>query len=177
MKYKIIVSLMVGMLVLFPIMVQADDADLEARVAALEKRVAALESQINAASEDATTDEAGMVDGGCSLTFKRFEVSKNYSGEDIVILYFDFLNESGKTISADHKFEVKVFQNDREQPESIAFDNDAGKERYTEFRSGADPVEVAYASNIQDMSDIIVNISNPFISNGDDFVEFTLSLE
>lgn len=188
MKYKILVSLLIGILTLSPITVHANDTDLEARVQALEERVATLESQINSTPEgvsavpeqekvDPGTVETGMVDNGCSLTYKRFEISEDYSGDDIVILYFDFFNGSGRTTSADYKFEVKVFQNDREQSESIAFDNEAGKERYTEFRSGADPVEVAYASNIQDMSDIIVNISNPFISNGDDFVEFTLSLE
>lgn len=188
MKHKILVSLMAGMLMLSPIIAHADDSDLEARIAALEERVAVLEAQINASPEGVSavpeqkevnpgTVETGMVDDGCSLTFKRFEVSENYSGESIVILYFDFFNGSGRTTSADYKFEVKVFQNDREQSETISFDNEAGRERYTEFRSGADPVEVAYASNIQDMSDIIVNISNPFISNEDDFVEFTLSLE
>lgn len=177
MKYKFLVSLMVGMLMISPISAQADDTDLEARIAALEERVAALEAQVNTAPEDSGTGETEMVENGRSLTFKRFEISKDYSGDDIVILYFDFFNGSDRTTSADHSFEVKVFQNDREQPESIAFDCDAGDERYTEFRSGADPVEVAYASSIQDMSDIIVNVSNPFISNGDDFVEFTLSLE
>lgn len=177
---------LIAIMTLMPMTVHADN--LEARVQALEERVAALEAQLNATPEsvsavpeqkevDPGTVETGMVDDGCSLTFNRFEVSENYSGENIVILYFDFFNGSGRTTSADYKFEVKVFQNDREQPECIAFDSDAGKERYTEFRSGADPVEVAYASEIQDMSDIIVNISNPFISNGDDFVEFALSIE
>ena len=115
MKYKILVSLMAGMLMLSPIIAHADDSDLEARIAALEERVAALEAQINASPEGVSavpeqkevnpgTVETGMVDDGCSLTFKRFEVSENYSGESIVILYFDFFNGSGRTTSADYKF-------------------------------------------------------------------------
>lgn len=179
MKNLIALSL-VGVLALTPLTAFADESSLEERIAALEERVSILEAQLNATPEGAPTVhkqvETGMVEAGCSLTFKRFELSKDYSGKDIVILYFDFFNDSGSTKSADHAFEVKVFQNDREQPESFSFDSDAGTERYTEFRSGADPVEVAYASTIQDMSDIIVNISNPFISGGDNFVEFSLSL-
>lgn len=178
-KLIILITIMAFM----PMTVHAED--LETRVQALEERVAALEAQLNTAPSDVPeqekvdpgTVETGMVENGCSLTFKRFEVSKDYSDNDIVILYFDFFNGSGETKSAEYAFEVKVFQNGREQPECIAFDSDAGKERYTEFRSGAGPVEVAYASKIQDTSDIIVNISNPFISNGDDFVEFALSLK
>ena len=177
MKNKLIIGFLVGLMAIAPVTAYAADSDLEARIAALEERVTALEALIGSTPEESGTDETEMVKNGCSLTFKRFEISKDYSGDDIVILYFDFFNDSGRTTSADYSFEVKVFQNDKEQSESISFDNEAGDERYTEFRSGADPVEVAYASNIQDMSDIIVNISNPFIGSGDDFVEFTLSLE
>ncbi len=187
MKNLIALSL-VGVLTLTPLTAFADESSLEERIAALEERVSVLEAKLNATPEDASavhkqeevdpeTVETGMVEAGCSLSFKRFELSKDYSGEDIVILYFDFFNGSGNTKSADHAFEVKVFQNDREQPESFSFDSDAGTERYTELRSGADPVEVAYASTIQDMSDIIVNISNPFISGGDNFVEFSLHID
>lgn len=174
---KLITLTIIAML-LSPILTYASD-DLESRITALEERVSILESQINGTQNETEyeTGEMEMTENGCTLTFKRFEISKDYSDQDIVILYFDFLNDSGRTASADHSFEVKVFQNNKEQPECIAFDNGAGRERYTEYRSGADPVEVAYASDIQDMSDIIVNISNPFISNGDDFVEFSLSLE
>ena len=185
MKNLIAISL-IGVLALTPLTAFADESSLEERIAALEERVSNLEAQLNTPEGASAvhkqeeiapeTVETGMVEAGCSLTFKRFELSKDYSGKDIVILYFDFFNDSGSTKSADHAFEVKVFQNDREQPESFSFDSDAGTERYTELRSGADPVEVAYASTIQDMSDIIVNISNPFISGGDNFIEFSLSL-
>lgn len=184
---RIIASLIVGIMIIAPSSALAEE-DLEARVTALEERVAALEAQIGAPPEgvsavpeqekiDPGTVETGMINNGSSLTFKRFELAKDYNDEDIVILYFDFFNGSGETTSASYEFEVKVFQNGREQEEAFITEIEAGQERYTEFRSGADPVEVAYASHIQDLSDIIVNISDPFFSNEDDFVEFMLSLE
>ena len=183
---RIVVLSVVGLLAITPITAMASE-DLEARVSALEEKVAALEAQIGAAPKgvssvsgqetvDPGTVETGIIEDGCSLTFKRHEIAQNYSGEDIVILYFDFFNGSGKTTSANYEFVVKVFQDGREQDETIAFDTEVPNERYREFRSGADAVEVAYASELQDMSDIIVCLE-PSISWGQNTVEFTLSLE
>lgn len=181
---RFIALALAGVLTIAPMTTPAEEADLQKQIDALTARVEALEAQIGIKSEDVSeqtemdtvTGETEITKHGCTLKFKRYEVSQNYSGEDIVILYFDFFNDSGKTKSADHEFVVKVFQNGREQYETISFDNDAGHDRYTEIRSGTDAIEVAYASELQDMSDIIVNLS-PFIGSSDEFVEFTLSLE
>lgn len=183
---RLAVLSMVCLLAGVPITVMASE-DLEARVAALEERVAALEAQIGAAPKgvsaapeqetvDPGTVETGIVSNGCSLTFKRYEVAQDYSDEDVVILYFDFFNGSGKTTSAGDEFSVKVFQNGREQDMAIVTGNDAVGDHSVEFRSGADPVEVGFARELQDMSDIIVSLS-PLFSWDEDPVEFTLSLE
>ncbi|MBR2999558.1 MAG: DUF5067 domain-containing protein [Oscillospiraceae bacterium] len=163
------------------------DTDLESRIAALEERVAALEAQIGGAPDgvskapdqeaiDPGTVETGMVSEGCSLSYKRAELGKTYNGEDCVILYFDYVNGSGETSAAGFDFYVKVFQNNREQDSATVSDNPAIKEKNTEYRSGAGPIEVAYASMITDTSDIIVNISSMKDFFAED-VEFSVSLE
>ena len=185
MKKRLFALLVAGMMAVVPLTVRADDADLEARVAALEERVAALEAQLgspNGTSEVAEQQAVepgsvttGMVAGGCSLEYKRFELGKSFDGQDAVILYFDFTNGSGKTASAGFSFFVKVFQNNREMESAVISDNQACDDQYTEFRSGADPVEVAFASKITDTSDIIVNISSMSDWSAED-VEFNVSL-
>lgn len=183
---RLAVLSMVCLLAGVPITVMASE-DLEARVAALEERVAALEAQIGAAPKgvsavpeqetvDPGTVETGIIDDGCSLAFKRAETVQDSNGEYIVILYFDFFNGSGDTTTAELKFSVKVFQNGREQDYAFVTGNQAIRDSSVEFRSGADPVEVAFARKVQDMSDIIVCLE-PFISWGQNTVEFTLSLE
>lgn len=165
----------------------ADEAELLARIEALEQRVAILESQIGAKPENVSAVEnaepgelenveTGMVAGGSSLSYKRAELSQDYSGKQAVVLYFDYTNESGKTSSAGFDFYVKIFQNGREMESASVYDNQAISDSYTEFRSGAATVEVAFAKELQDTSDIIVNISSMRDWNVED-VEFTVSLE
>jgi len=183
---KLVVLSFVGFLAVTPITAMANE-DLEARIAALEERVSALEAQASVVpdgvsavqdSEPAELEdvETGMVAGGCSLSFKRAEVAKDNSGNDAVIMYFDFTNESGDNKSAGDAFYVKIFQHDREMSYASVYDNPAVDDKYTEFRSGADPVEVGFASEIADTSDIIINISSMEDWEAED-VEFTVSLE
>lgn len=180
-------SIVLAALFCMSMTVFGSESDLEARIAALEERVAALEAQIGAPPEGVTAAEArepgeigdvetGMIAGGCSLSFKRAEVAKDGSGNDVVIMYFDFTNESGENQSASSAFYVKIFQHDREMDSATISNNSAFDDKFTQFRSGAAPVEVAYVSQIADMSDIIVNISSFIDWNAKD-VEFNLSLE
>lgn len=171
----------------------AEDADLETRIETLEERVAALEAQLAGSAPEGVsttpdqvagelpeigTNDICVVDNGCSLKYKRSELGKDYKNEDCVILYFDYLNESGKSTDAGSCFIVKVFQHDKEvDTASISpSENEAIKNRNTEVRSGAAIMEVAYAFKISDMTDIIVELS-PIFSFGDDIIEFAVTLE
>ena len=155
-------------------------ADLERRVAALEALVGTKPEGVSAVPDQEQIEpeavETGIIDDGCSLSFKRAEVVQDYSGEDIVVLYFDFFNGSGKTTSAQMAFNITVFQHGREMDYAIAPDDEARGEYSRDFRSGADATEVAVARKIQDTTDIIVSLE-PFISFGQNTVEFTVSLE
>ena len=153
--------------------------DLEARVSALEAQSGTTPEGVSAAPEQEAGElepvETGMTAAGCTLEFKRWEFGKSDDGKDVVIMYFDFTNESGENKSAGNAFYVKIFQHDREMETAYLDDNQAYSDKYVEFRSGAAPVEVAFASEIGDTSDIIVNISSFIDWNAED-VEFALSL-
>lgn len=186
MRRKLVAALLLGS-IMMAMSVKADEAELLARIEALEARVSALEAKAGIAPEGtaATQEqetvqqedvETGMVVNNCSLAFKRAELGKTYDNKDAVILYFDFTNGSGETTSAGYEFFVKVYQNNREQETATIMDNQAFNDRFVEFRSGADTVEVAFASLISDKSDIIVNISSMSDWDMED-VEFSVSLE
>ena len=185
---KLVALSLAGLLACAPFTAFADDADLEARVAALEEKVAALEAQMSgsasegvaAAPDQEAADvgdvETGLVSNNCSLEYIDFEVTKTYDDLDCVVLYFDFVNGSGDTTTASREYTVTVFQNGKEQDFGIVSGNDPNHDWQTEIRSGSDPLKVAYAAEIQDMSDVIVRIQS-----GTDYdiepIEFTLSLE
>ncbi|MBP3873971.1 MAG: DUF5067 domain-containing protein [Lachnospiraceae bacterium] len=179
--------ILASLLACVPVTAFADDADLEARVAALEEKVAALEAQLSgsapegvaAASDQEVADvddvETGITADGCSLEYVDYEVTKSYDDADCVVLYFDFINGSGETKNAMATFVVDVFQNGKEQDFAIVSDNEAMDDNSTDLRSGADPLRVAFGAKLEDMSDIIVSI-HP-MSRSVDPVEFTVTLE
>lgn len=176
---RFIASLIAGLMILVPSSALAEE-DLEARIEALEERVAALEALIGTVPEQEEMDPGlagiGINEDEGYLTFKRFEIVPTYDDGEAVMLYFDFFNNSGETASAIDAFSVQVFQHGREQNYAIVDSNDAYSDRGVEFRSGADPVEVAFALEIQDRSDIIVSLT-PYYPFGGTTEEFTLSLE
>lgn len=184
---KLIALTITGLMLLSPFSALADD-DLEARVAALEDRVAALEAQLSGSAPEgvaAAPDQepvevgtvgTGIVAGGCSLEYVDYEVTKSYDDHDCVVLYFDFTNGSGETTSANMAFYMEVFQNGKEQEFAVVSNNQAYDDRDTDLRSGAEPLRIAFASEIEDMSDIIVNLSSSLDWNAED-IEFSLSLQ
>ena len=179
MKYKILVSLMAGILMLSPIIAHADDSDLEARIAALEERVAALEAQHNISEEPATESEQSEIsyeNGGLTLTYKRHEVAKDHDGHDCVIIYFDFINESDDNTSAIAQYVIKAFQHRKEIEHTSTGGNQAALDWSTEIMPGADPLEVATAYQISDTSEIVVEVSS-WTDRSADEIQFTLSLE
>jgi len=192
MKKKIVALLIAASMACAPAAVYAAE-DTDARIAALEERVTALEELISMltgpgvsatpqqeSEEPAPIGESGVgiQANGCTLTYTGFELGKSYDDHDAVIVNFDFTNNSGESTCAFYEFYMKVFQHDREvefatisSGVSQAFDD-----RDTEIRSGAEPIAVAFASKIDDTSDIIVRLESSRDWNAEP-VEFTISLE
>ena len=199
------VLILSGILILSPAVAFAEETDvaaLEERVAALEATVeqqsqiisalyvigqekgiwgnideelAAIQASSEAAPEDlgASSFEAD----GCSLSFVGFDIMKEYSGSDALVLYFDFVNGSDQNKAAMLTFNVQVFQNGKEQgPAVVAQSVPEYNDSVAQVMPGADQVRVAFISKLEDASDVIVRVS-PLISRGGDYIEIPLSLQ
>lgn len=192
MKKKIVALLIAASMACAPAAVHAAE-DTDARIAALEERVAALEELVSMltgpgvstapqkeAGEPTPIGESGVgiQANGCTLTYTGFELGKSYDDHDAVIVNFDFTNNSGESTCAFYEFYMKVFQHDREvEFATISSGVSQGfDDRDTEIRSGAEPIAVAFASKIDDTSDIIVRLESSRDWSAEP-VEFTISLE
>ena len=164
-----------------------EGADLIERIESLEQRVAALEAKGNETPDgvsevpaqeviDIADVETGISVDGCSLEYEKCEVVKDYQDNDCALVYFNFTNGSGETAAAGYKFSVTVYQHNKEVESAIVSGHQAASDIATKLRSGAAPLEVAFARKLEDLSDIIISISA--IGHYDlDPVEFTVSLE
>ena len=192
MRKKIVALLIAVSMACAPAAVHAAE-DTDARIAALEERVAALEELVSmltgpgvsAAPQEEAGEPApigengiGLTANGCTLTYTGFELGKSYDDHDAVIVNFEFTNNSGTNTSALYEYYMKVFQHGREVEFATISSgvSQAYDDRDTEIRSGSEPIAVAFASKIDDTSDIIVNLSSSRDWDVEP-IEFTISLE
>jgi len=192
MRKKIVALLIAATMACAPAAVYAAE-DTDARIAALEERVAALEELVSKltgpgvsaapheeAGESAPIGESGigMEAAGFTLTYTGFDLLKSNDDCDAVALNFDFVNNSGETSAGGFAFDVTVFQHGREV-DFASFrsgDSPAYDDKYTEIRSGSEPIAIAFGAKITDTSDIIVRIESSKDWQAEP-VEFTVSLE
>ena len=179
-----LIALTLSLLAASPAISYASDVDYEARLAALEARVAALEAIIGSdpssgapAAETESLQELpdiSLDDGEHSIKYVGSELSKDYEGNDVVVVYFDYTNGSPDTSCAGFDFLIKAFQNKRQLEGTAMDDNQPCDDYYNEFQAGADTVRVGNAFLISDTSDVTVNIVS-LMSPTSDSVEFTVS--
>lgn len=174
---KLIALTLAGMMVMTPFTAFAEDANLEARVAALEEKVAALEAQLSGSAPEgvAAAPDAPAVDGieydGC-----RLEYVDNKIIDDCVMLYFDFFNDSDEIRHSTNSFEVSAFQNGVEL-EDIGLSDDAYYDQRTDLQPGGGPLRVGFAFKIDGHSDIDVRILGFSDILQEHPAEFTVTLE
>ena len=192
---KLIALTLAGALAFTPIMALAEEPDLEARVAALEERVTALEALLSGESSEeapaaAAPDEAAAPEeapatsdtifeyGGCSLQYVSSEVRQDYQGNNVLVVYFDYTNNSGKDKAAYLEFNVQAFQNGKENTGIPVLypDIQEHKDSMAQIMSGADPIRVAFAEPLSDTSDVIVRVS-PLISLSDEHLDIPIKLQ
>ena len=184
MKKRLISLLTVCIIAAFPAAALAGEPDLESRLSALEARVAALEAIIgsdpSAGAPAAETEslqelpDISLDDGEHSIKYAGSELSKDYEGNDVVVVYFDYINGSADTSCAGFDFLIKAFQNKRQLEGTAMDDNQPCDDYYNEFQSGADTIRVGNAFLISDTSDVTVNIVSLMNPTADP-VEFTVS--
>jgi len=172
---------LIAILALTPMTANAED--LEARVQALEERVAALEAQLGILEEESEAtideDETALDVDGAKVLFKRIWVTEDTNGNNCIVLYFDFSNDTDESLSYTATYSVKAFQNGTQLDSSVGPDGIGGllyDNAYKEIRKGADPIHVVECFKISDMSDVTVSIKG-HIDGGEGSTEFTLSLE
>lgn len=162
-----------GLMACAPSTAFADDADLEARVAALEEKVAALEAQLtgSVADPEAPAADYRIEYDGCTLEFTDHQIM-----DDCVMLYFNFSNGSDEIRHSTNSFDVYAFQHGIEL-DGVGLSDDAYYNQGKDLQPGAGPLRVGYAFKIEDQSDVDVRVLGFSDLLQEHPVEFTLSLE
>lgn len=70
------------------------------------------------------------------VRYTGHEIGQNMAGEQTLIVYFDFTNNSAENKMFAYSFSVKAFQNGVELDSSLLFSNDACKNRDNEIQPG-----------------------------------------
>lgn len=97
------------------------------------------------------------------IRYTGYEFGQNMAGEQTLIVYFDFTNNSAENKMFAYSFNVKAFQNGVELDSSLMFSNDICKNRDNEIQPGT---TISLGEDFligEDRSDISLQIE-PFIS-------------
>ena len=116
--------------------------------------------------EDAPEDENTYSAEGYTFTYLKNEIYNGSDGE-YALVYYEFTNDSGKTVSPSWSLTTKAFQNGIQLQGAYLFGTDIKELELadTQIRSGT-TVTVAFAYKIEDHSNLILEIS-PMILYGD----------
>ena len=89
-----------------------------------------------------------------TVRYLRHEISENAAGDNVLIVYYDFTNNSKDNENFDYSFSDKCFQNGVELERSIFHANDETKNSDKEIQPGT-TLEVASAFMIGDSMDTV----------------------
>lgn len=195
---RLVAMVLAGMMVLSPITVYADDADLEARVAALEERVAALEAQLSAPETETTAPETETTaeeteapdsndidfdnmyridSNGCTMYYEKSAIDADPYGEPCFYAYGYFVNNSSSRQTASTAFRFDAYQDGVELKEMFYSLNEAYKNHSTFILPGADPLYVAFGFELRNtVSDVILTINPMFSLSKEDAFSMTLTM-
>ena len=202
MKKKLIAFALAGTLLVTPVVSFAEETDtasLEERVKSLENVVIMmytvgkskgywddLEAEyrdiIAAQNSSPETEASAPTDtyfeyDDCSLQYDTFEIRKDYRGNDMIVVYFYFTNNSDGTQMAMTTFNVQVFQNGKECGSAYISEHiQEYSDSIANIMPGSNPVRVAFLANLTDKSDVIVRVS-PLISFGDEHLDIPIKLQ
>lgn len=110
-----------------------------------------------------------------TVKYLRHEISENAAGDDVLIIYYEFTNNSKDNAAFGYSFSDKCFQNGVELEESVFHANDETKNSDKEIQPGT-TLEVASAFMLGDSMDTVTLEIEPWVSFTDKKL-MTLDLE
>lgn len=134
------------------------------------------ENADNEATIQQSNSNAGTL-GDYAISFTGCTTAKDYEGKDVIIVSYDFTNNSDEATSAALALYVKAFQNGIELENGIVIDDIDGynSDNYMKDIKPGVTLNVQEAFVLSDTSSVEFEASE-FISFSDDVVSFTYSL-
>lgn len=169
---KGIVALLLSVCILTPVYAEDNSeriAEIESRIEELNQELADLNAELKTLKNDGGfTYEAE----GHSYTYLKHEVTE-HNGEDYVVFYFDYTNNSGETAYCDSVVSTEVFQDGVQLTGYSWIGNEAMENKMKKVQSGAS-LEIAQGYKLTSKNDITFYIGNRYDFNPE---EYTFSLE
>lgn len=133
---------------------------------------AAADSQANAS--DSSADGSGDTAGGIinlstdrfTLKYSRHQVAKDFAGEDCLLVYYSFTNNSSSATSAIVDLNISASQNGASLEAAIPESNDEAIDRYMSEIQPGETATICQAFSLKDLSDVTLTASPAFDFSG-----------
>lgn len=166
--------------------VSADDisdriSDIESRIAVLEQEVADLKAEYLNSTESVenSIEETAFsfTSEGHTFTYIKNEVCPDHEGNDRVLIYFDYSNNTGETSDPSYSLNVTAFQNGIELDYAGWLGSGIAEEEYfyKSVQNGAS-LPIAIGFSLMDDSDVSIEICPFFYTDKTPIGEYTFSL-
>ena len=174
-----ITALLLSACILTPVYAEDNSqriAEIEERIEELNQEITDLNAELKELKKaDGSSDEAEGFTyevEGQSYTYLRHEVT-DHKGEEYVVFYFEYTNDSGETSSCDRYIHLQVFQDGLELTGTRWIGNEAMENSMKKVQTGT-TIEVAFGFKITSKNDVTLDIG---YSRDWDPEEYTFTLE
>ncbi|WP_317395688.1 DUF5067 domain-containing protein [Blautia hydrogenotrophica] len=128
--------------------------------------------------EETSSNELTYEAEGHTYKYVKNQITQNSEGQDCVAIFFDYTNNSGENASPSYALTIKAFQNGMELTGFMPADDSIpeANNAFKEIQSGYGAT-IAMLFQINDMSDISVEIGPMVRYNDTEIGEFTIPIE
>lgn len=126
-----------------------------------QKTVGDVISQISNNSPVSSPSDTEFTYGDKTVKYLRHEVTENRSGEKVLVVYYDFTNNSSDNAVFDYSFDDTCFQNGVEIEHSMWHVNDESRNSGKEIQKGV-TITVASSFVLEDSTDDVTLEITPF---------------
>ena len=170
---KAIIALLLSVCILTPVFAEDNTqriAEIEERIEELNQEIADLRAELKELKKaDGFTYEAN----GHTYTYLKHEVAE-HNGEEYVVFYFDYTNDSEETSYCYQEISVEAFQDGVELTGYNWLDNEFMANTMKKVQTGT-TIEIALGFEISSMNDITLYIGSRMMDG--DSEEYTFALE